>query len=98
MNAKAGTPAGDLLDVLVTLFKAWERKHFPMDIPDPIEAIRIRMEQLGLTPRDPEPMICRLNRVYEVLNRTRPVMLRMIRKLHKEIVIPMESLIGVIEG
>jgi len=98
MEAEAGTPEGDRLDVLVTLVEAWERKHFPMDLPDPVEAIRFRMDQLGLTPRDLEPMIGRLNRVYEVLNRTRPLTLRMIRRLHKDLGIPAESLIGVIEG
>ena len=62
-----GTPKGDRFDVLVTLIEAYEREHFPIQAPDPIEAIKFRMEQQGLTPRDLEPMIGRLNRVYEVL-------------------------------
>jgi len=97
MDADADTPDGERLDVLVTLVEAWERRHFPMELPDPIEAIRFQMEHLGLTPRDLEPMIGRLNRVYEVLNRTRPLTLRMIRRLHRDLGIPAESLIGVIE-
>ena len=97
MDADADTPDGERLDFLVTLVEAWERRHFPMGLPDPIEAIRFQMEHLGLTPRDLEPMIGRLNRVYEVLNRTRPLTLRMIRRLHRDLGIPAESLIGVIE-
>ncbi len=97
MDADADTPDGERLDVLVTLVEAWERRHFPMELPDPIEAIRFQMEHLGLTPRDLKPMIGRLNRVYEVLNRTRPLTLRMIRRLHRDLGIPAESLIGVIE-
>ena len=97
MDADADTPDGERLDVLVTLVEAWERRHFPMELPDPIEAIRFQMEHLGLTPRDLEPMIGRLNRVYEVLTRTRPLTLRMIRRLHRDLGIPAESLIGVIE-
>ncbi len=97
MDADADTPDGERLDVLVTLVEAWERRHFPMGLPDPIEAIRFQMEHLGLTPRDLKPMIGRLNRVYEVLNRTRPLTLRMIRRLHRDLGIPAESLIGVIE-
>lgn len=97
MAAQAETAEGDRLDVLVTLVEAWERRNFPMDLPDPIEAIKLRMEQRGLTPKDLEPMIGRLNRVYEVLNRTRPLTLRMIRELHEGLGIPADSLIGAIE-
>ena len=68
-----------------------------MDLPDSAEAIRLRMEQRGLTPKDLEPMIGRLNRVYEVLNRTRPLTLRMIRRLHADLGIPAGSLIGATE-
>ena len=94
MSAGPRTSEGDRLDVLVTLVEAWERKHEPMDPPDPIEAIRFRMEQSGLTPKDLVPMIGRLNRVYEVLSRKRPLTLEMIRRLHQELGIPAESLIG----
>ena len=93
MSATAGSPEGDRLDVLVTLVEAYERAHFPMDLPDPIEAIKFVMDQRGLSPKDLEPAIGRLNRVYEVLNRTRPLSLTMIRKLHAMFGIPAESLI-----
>ena len=93
MRATADSPEGDRLDVLVTLVEAYERTHFPMDLPDPIEAIKFVMEQRGLSPKDLEPAIGRLNRVYEVLNRTRPLTLAMIRKLHATFGIPAESLI-----
>ena len=93
MTAKAKSPEGDRLDVLVTLVEAYERAHFPMELPDPIEAIKFVMDQRGLTPKDLEPALGRLNRVYEVLNRTRPLTLNMIRKLHDGFGIPAESLI-----
>jgi len=93
MSASAGSPEGDRLDVLVTLVEAYEHAHFPVDLPDPIEAIRFVMDQRGLSPKDLEPAIGRLNRVYEVLNRTRPLTLSMIRKLHDTFGIPAESLI-----
>ncbi|HEV3018164.1 MAG TPA: transcriptional regulator [Burkholderiaceae bacterium] len=89
-----GTPQGDRFDVLVTLIEAYEREHFPIQAPDPIEAIKFRMEQQGLTPRDLEPMIGRLNRVYEVLARRRPLTMAMVRRLHKQLQIPAESLLG----
>ncbi len=93
MTATAGSPEGDRLDVLVTLVEAYERAHFPMDLPDPIEAIKFVMDQRGLSAKDLEPAIGRLNRVYEVLNRRRPLTLAMIRRLHTSLGIPAESLI-----
>ena len=93
MSARANTPEGERLDVLVTLVDAYERKHFPLDLPDSVEAIKFRMEQLNLTPADLVPMIGRLNRVYEILNRKRPLTLTMIRRLHEGLGIPAESLI-----
>ena len=93
MNARANTPEGERLDILVTLVEAYERKHFPMDLPDPGAAIRFVMEQRGLTVKDLEPMLGRANRVYEVLNRKRPLTLKMIWHLHKQLGIPAESLI-----
>ena len=93
MNARDGTPEGERLDVLATLVEAYERKHFPMDLPDPVEAIRFRMEQAGLSPKDLVPMIGQLNRVYEVLGRKRPLTLKMVWRLHRELGIPAESLI-----
>jgi HTH-type transcriptional regulator / antitoxin HigA len=83
-----GTPDGDRLDVLATLVEAYERKHYPIDEPDPVEAIKFRMEQQGLTARDLEPMIGRLNRVYEVLSRRRPLTLAMMRRLHAQLASP----------
>ncbi len=93
MDAEAGTPEGDQLEVLATLVEAYERKAYPMDIPDPVETIKFHMERSGMTPKDLKPMIGNLNRVYEVLNHTRPLTLSMIRKLHSGLGIPAESLI-----
>ena len=94
MTAEMDTPEGDRLDVLVTLVQAYEARHFPIDLPDPVEAIKFRMEQGGLTAKDLVPSIGRQNRVYEVLNRKRDLTLPMIRNLHKNLGIPVESLIG----
>ncbi len=88
-----GTPEGDRLDVLATLVQAYEAKHYPIDLPDPIEAIKFRMDQAGLTTKDLEPMIGRSNRVYEVLNRKRGLTVKMIWNLHRGLGIPAESLI-----
>jgi HTH-type transcriptional regulator/antitoxin HigA len=93
MLAGIDTPEGDRLDVLVTLVEAYERAHYPMDFPDPIEAIKFRMEQEGLTIDDLVPVIGRKNRVYEILSRKRPLTLRMIEGLHEAFSIPAESLI-----
>jgi HTH-type transcriptional regulator/antitoxin HigA len=93
MNAHENTPEGDQLDVLTTLVEAYERKAYPMDLPDPVEAIKFYMEQNEMTPKDLESVIGRLNRVYEVLNHTRPLTLKMIRNLHRQFGIPAESLI-----
>ncbi len=88
-----GTPDGDRFEVLLTLVEAYEAKHYPIDLPDPVEAIRFRMEQSGLTPKDLVPAIGQLNRVYEVLGRKRPLTLKMIWRLHEKYGIPAESLI-----
>lgn len=93
MTAKADTPEGDRLDVLATLIEAYERAHFPMDLPDAVDAIKFRMEQSGLTVNDLEPVIGRKNRVYEVLSRRRTLTLRMIEGLHSKFGIPAESLL-----
>ena len=93
MGAKARSPEGDRLDVLVTLIESYERQHFPMDLPDAVEAIKFRMEQQGLTPKDLEPLIGRSNRVYEVLSRRRGLTLAMIQRLHAGLGIPAESLL-----
>ena len=90
-----GSADGDRFEILTTLVEAYEAKHFPIDAPDPIEAIRFRMEQGGLTVKDLVPSIGQPNRVYEVLNRKRGLTLEMLRNLHRNLGIPAESLIGV---
>lgn len=89
-----GTLKGDRLDILATLVQAYEARHFPIDAPDPVEAIKFRIEQSGLTVKDLEPIIGRPNRVYEVLSRKRPLTLAMIRRLHRSLGIPAEVLIA----
>lgn len=93
MLAAPNTPEGEKLDVLVTLVEAYEAKHYPLDLPDPVEAIKFEMEQKGLTVKDLEPMIGKSNRVYEILNHKRSLTLKMIWKLNQELGIPAESLI-----
>lgn len=93
MSARRNTPRGDRLDVLVTLVEAWEARHYRLDLPDPIEAIKYHMEQKGLSPYDLVPFIGGRNRVYEVLARKRPLTLKMIQRLHQGLGIPAESLI-----
>ena len=88
-----GTPDGDRFEILVTLVEAYEAKHYPIDLPDPVEAIKFRMEQAGLSAKDLVPAIGRLNRVYEILSRKRPLTLSMIWKLHQKLGIPAECLI-----
>ena len=92
-GAKLGTPDGDRLDVLATLIDAYEAAHEPMDPPDPIEAIKFRMEQQGLTRKDLEPLIGTRTRVAEVLNRRRSLSIGMIRRLHTALGISADVLI-----
>jgi HTH-type transcriptional regulator/antitoxin HigA len=92
-GSKNGTPEGDRLDVLATLIDAYEAQHEPIERPDPIEAIRFRMEQQGLTRKDLEPLIGTRTRVSEVLNRKRSLSIGMIRRLHAELGIAAEVLI-----
>lgn len=98
MTARRSTPEGDRLDVLVTLVEAWEAKHYPLNLPDPVAAIRHHMEQNGLAAKNLIPYLGSRSRVYEVLNRKRPLSLKMIRQLHKGLGIPAESLIKVDDG
>jgi HTH-type transcriptional regulator/antitoxin HigA len=91
-GAKSGT-AGDRLDILATLIDAYEAEHYPMDPPDPIEAIKFRMEQQGLTRKDLEPIIGTRTRVAEVLNRKRGLSIDMIRRLHERLGISADVLI-----
>jgi len=93
MMAEIDSPEGEKLDILVTLVEAYERKHYSLDLPDPVEAIRFEMERKGLTVKDLEPMIGKSNRVYEILNHKRALTLNMIWRLHEQLGIPAESLI-----
>jgi HTH-type transcriptional regulator/antitoxin HigA len=88
-----GTPEGDYFDIMITLIEAYESKRFPVDLPNPINAIKFRMEQSGLSAADLAPAIGRTNRVYEVLNGKRALTLPMIWKLHDLFGIPAQSLI-----
>src|SRR4030081_1515964 len=92
-GAKAKTPEGDRLDVLATLIDAYETEHYPMDPPDPIEAIKFRMEQQGLTRKDLEEIIGTRTRIAEVLSRKRGLSITMIRRLHERLGISAEVLI-----
>ena len=92
-GAKSGTSKGDRLDVLATLVDAYENQHFPVDSPDPIEAITFRMEQQGLTRKDLEGILGTRSRVAEVLNRRRPLSINMIRRLHEKLGISADVLI-----
>lgn len=89
-----GSTDGDRFEILATLVEAYEATHYPIEASDPIEAIRFRMEQGGLTVKDLVPSIGQPNRVYEVLNRKRGLTIKMIRNLHRNLGIPAESLIG----
>lgn len=95
LDPEVDSDDGARLDILSTLVEAYAARHFPIEAPDPIEAIRFRMEQGGLTAKDLVPSIGKVNRVYEVLNGKRKLTVTMIRNLHKNLGIPAESLIGV---
>ena len=88
------SPEGEELEILGTLVEAYEAKRYPINLPDPIEAIRFRMEQGGVTVKDLEPIIGKSNRVYEVLGRKRPLTLAMIRGLNARLGIPASVLIS----
>ena len=92
-GAKTGTRDGDRLDVLATLIDAYEADHYRMDPPDPIEAIKFRMEQQGLTRRDLEEIIGTRTRIAEVMNRKRGLSIAMIRRLHERLGITADVLI-----
>src|SRR6516225_3872227 len=92
-GAKVGTRGGDRLDVLATLIDAYEAEHYPMDPPDPIQAIKFRMDQQGLTRRDLEEIIGTRTRVAEILNRKRGLSIAMIRRLHERLGISADVLI-----
>jgi HTH-type transcriptional regulator/antitoxin HigA len=94
MDARKGTPEGDELELLSTLVHAYEEKVFPIDLPDPVEAIRFRMEQQGLKPRDVVPYFGSASKVSEVLSGRRSLSLTMIRNLTKGLRIPATVLVG----
>jgi HTH-type transcriptional regulator/antitoxin HigA len=93
-QAPVGTPEEDEMEILVTLIEAYEHKHFPMGPTDPVDAIKFRLEQQGLTPKDLERYIGSSGRVSEVLNRKRGLSLQMIKRLHDGLHIPYESLLA----
>ena len=92
-GARSGTPEGDRLDILATLVDAYENEHYPMDPPDPIEAIKFRMEQQGLKRKDLAEILGSRTRVTEVLNRRRGLSINMIRRLHEKLGISVDVLI-----
>ena len=93
-QAQDGTPEADEMEILVTLIEAYEHKHFPIGDVDPVEAIKFRMEQQGLTQKDLEPFIGSSGRVSEVLNRKRRLSPQMVKRLHDGLHIPYESLLA----
>jgi HTH-type transcriptional regulator / antitoxin HigA len=92
-GAAQGTREGDELEVLVTLAEVYEHRHHSIDLPDPVEAIKFRLEQEGKDYRSLIGVIGQRTRVYEVMRRARPLSLNMIRKLHRRLEIPAEVLI-----
>src|SRR5258708_3713347 len=92
-DASPNTPEGDKLEVLATLVDAFEEQHFPIPAPDPIEAVKYYMESRGLTRKDLEPYIGNRARVSEILNRKRPLTLRMIQRLHDTLGVPADMLL-----
>jgi HTH-type transcriptional regulator/antitoxin HigA len=92
-DSPEGSAESDELDILTTLLEAYEREHFPIDLPDPIEAIKFRLEQTGKDSRALIGVIGQRTRVYEVMRRKRPLSLNMIRNLHEKLNVPAEVLI-----
>jgi HTH-type transcriptional regulator/antitoxin HigA len=95
-QAQEGTRDADEMEILVTLIEAYERKHYPISVSDPVEAIKFRMEQQGLTPKDLEPYIGSSGRVSEILNHRRGLSLQMVKRLHDGLHIPYESLLSAV--
>ena len=93
-GAKKDTPEGDEFDLLVTLVESYEMKHFPIAPPDPIDAIKFRMEQMGMTKADMVQYLGSQSRVSEILNRKRGLTLGMIKNLYKGLKIPAEILLA----
>ena len=95
-QAQEGSVEADEMEILVTLVEAYENKHYPISAADPIDAIKFRMEQQGLTPKDLEPYIGSSGRVSEVLNHKRGLTLPMVKRLHNGLNIPYESLLSAV--
>ena len=93
-GAKKDTPEGDELDILCTLVESYEMKHFPIAPPDPIDAIKFRMEQMGMTKKDMAKYLGSQSRVSEVLNRKRKLTLKMVKSLYRGLKIPAEILLA----
>ena len=93
-GAEENTPEGDKLDILLVLVESYEEKHYSIAPPDPVEALKFRMEQMNLSRKDLEPFIGKRGRVSEIFNHQRSLSLNMIRELHFHLHIPLESLIG----
>lgn len=93
-GAKKDTPKGDELDLLVTLVESYEMKHYPVAPPDPIDAIKFRMEQMGMTNDDMVKYLGSQSRVSEILNRKRKLTLKMVKSLYKGLKIPAEILLA----
>lgn len=92
-DAKPGTPEGDELDILSLLIDNYEEEHFPIGFPDPVEAIKFRMEQMGYTQSDLAKVVGLKSRTSEILNRKRKLSIDMIRKIHESLSIPADVLI-----
>jgi HTH-type transcriptional regulator/antitoxin HigA len=93
-DAKKDSPKGTLLEVLSVLVERYEQEHFPIEAPNPVEAIKFRMEQLGWTSKELIPILGSKSRVSEIFSRKRNLSLEMIRALHRQMGVPAESLIG----
>jgi HTH-type transcriptional regulator / antitoxin HigA len=92
-DSPEGSAESDELDILTTLIEAYERQHYPIDLPDPVEAIKFRLEQTGRDSRALIGIIGQRTRVYEVMRGKRPLSLNMIRNLHETLEIPADVLI-----
>ncbi len=93
-DAKSGTAEATIVEVLSVLVEKYEEEHFPIEAPDPIEAIKFRMEQLGLTRKEIADLLGGQNRVSEIFNGKRRLTISMIKRLHKDLGVPAESLLG----
>lgn len=91
---KAGTPEADQFEVMLLLIEDYEKKHYPIAAPDPIEAIKFRLDQMELGLKALMPMIGGMNRVYEVMNKTRPLTLNMMRNINRELGVPLDILVA----